>query len=119
MRSLKSLFFIAGGILAVLSAAFSYQQTAPNQPGASDQRAMLDKYCVTCHNSRLKTGGLALDAMDFANVPAGGEVWEKVIRKVRGNQMPPAGMPRPDPAAASQFVASLETALDRDAAAAG
>ena len=92
------------------------QASAPARPGPVDG-ALVEKYCVTCHNSRLKTGGLELDAMNVADIPAGGEVWEKVIRKVRGNMMPPAGMPRPDAAAASQFVAALESALDRDAAA--
>ena len=61
MRSLKYLSLIAAGILAVLSAAFSYQPANP----VADQRAMLDKYCVTCHNQRLKTGGLTLDKLNL------------------------------------------------------
>ena len=40
-------------------------------------RAVLDRYCVTCHNQRLKTAGLTLDNMDLGNVPAQAEVWEK------------------------------------------
>ena len=66
MRSLKSLFLIAAGILAVFSVAYSYQQASP----AAEQRAMLDKYCVTCHNQRLKTGGLALDNLNLERVAA-------------------------------------------------
>src|SRR5262245_433237 len=54
---------------------------------------LVRQYCVTCHNQRLKTGGLALDGLDTADVPAQAEVWEKVVRKVRGNMMPPAGSP--------------------------
>src|SRR5579872_1113787 len=84
---------------------------------ASPNRLLLDKYCVTCHNQKAKTAGLMLDKMDVNHVPEGAEVWEKVIRKVKGGMMPPQGMPRPDPAAAEAFVASLETSLDRDAAA--
>ncbi len=56
-------------------------------------QATLDKYCVTCHNQRLKTGGLTLDNLDLAQVPANAEVWEKVIGKLRSGTMPPAGMP--------------------------
>jgi len=76
-------------------------------------RAVIDKYCVTCHNQRLKTGGLALDAMDLGKVPAQAEVWEKVIRKLRSGTMPPAGMPRPDAATYSGLVGWLETRIDQ------
>jgi hypothetical protein len=85
-------------------------------PGASQPqpaRALLDKYCVGCHNQKLKTAGLTLDQMDVANPPSGAEIWEKVIRKFRGGMMPPAGMPRPDRAAADSFLSYLETSLDR------
>ena len=75
------------------------------------------RYCVTCHNQRLKTGGLALDALDASNLPRDAEVWEKVIKKVRGNMMPPAGSPRPDAATLDAFAAGLESTLDRAAAA--
>ena len=60
---------------------------------------MLDKYCITCHNQRTKTGGLALDTLDLAQVSDHAEVWEKVVRKLRTGAMPPAGRPRPDKAA--------------------
>ena len=78
---------------------------------------MLDKYCVTCHNARTKSGGLVLDrdAIDVARPPEHAEVWEKVIRKIHGRMMPPQGMPRPDEATLDAFATSLETALDRAA----
>lgn len=79
-------------------------------------RALLDRYCVACHNSRLRTGGLSLDDIDVTQVVDHAEVLEKVVRKLRAGQMPPPRRPRPDPADASVFVASLETALDRAAA---
>ena len=82
-----------------------------------DVRALLDRYCVTCHNERLRTAGLALDEMDLAQVGDGAQVWEKVVRKLRTGMMPPAGRPRPDQAVLHAFVSSLETALDRAAAA--
>ena len=76
-------------------------------------RAVLDKYCVTCHNQRLKTGGLTLDNMDLAKVPAQAEVWEKVIRKLRSGTMPPAGLPRPDAATYSALAGWLEAQIDQ------
>ena len=80
-------------------------------------KEMVAKYCAACHNQRLKTGGLALDQLDPSEAPRDAEIWEKVIRKLRGNLMPPAGLPRPDAAARTAFVEYLETALDRAAAA--
>jgi hypothetical protein len=79
-------------------------------------RALLDRYCVTCHNEKLKTGGLTLDTMDVTSVGDRPEVWEKVVRKVRGDVMPPVGRPRPARAAHDEFVAWLELQLDRAAA---
>jgi len=79
------------------------------------QGALINQYCVTCHNQRAKTGGLALDTISLSNIPAGAETWEKVIRKVRGGQMPPAGMPRPPRAALDALVAHLETSIDKAA----
>jgi mono/diheme cytochrome c family protein len=80
-------------------------------------RALFDQYCVSCHNERLKTGGLALDKIDLTQVSANEETLEKVIRKLRSGQMPPEGRPRPDQAATNDFVTALETAIDRMAAA--
>ncbi len=84
-------------------------------PLSAPHSAVLNRYCATCHNEKLKTAGLMLDKMDLENVPAGAEVWEKVVRKLRTGAMPPAGMPRPEKAAYDSFAAYLETALDRAA----
>ncbi len=83
---------------------------------AAPQRALLDRYCVTCHNQRLQTGGLALDALDVANLGEAPEIWEKVVQKLRGGMMPPARRPRPDPEAYAGFQSWLESALDSAAA---
>jgi mono/diheme cytochrome c family protein len=92
---------------------------APAASTATDERsALVGKYCVTCHNQRLRTGGLALDEQSLSDVPAHADVWEKVIRKVRGGMMPPAGLPRPDDTTRRTFVTALETTLDRAAQAA-
>ncbi|HYL36726.1 MAG TPA: DUF1592 domain-containing protein [Bryobacteraceae bacterium] len=79
----------------------------------SIDRSLLDKYCVTCHNDKLKTGGLALDKVDINKVRENSEVLEKVVRKLRNRQMPPEGLPRPDQATQDKFAASLENALDQ------
>jgi mono/diheme cytochrome c family protein len=91
------------------------QSTAQGTAQGAAQGALLNQYCVTCHNQRAKTGGLALDTMSLSDIPAGAETWEKVIRKVRGGQMPPAGMPRPAQASLDALVAHLETSIDRAA----
>jgi len=79
--------------------------------------AVVDKYCVTCHNQRLKTGGLSLQKVDLENVPAQAEMWEKVVGKLRLRAMPPPGMPRPDEAAYAGMVSWLERQIDGAAAA--
>ena len=80
------------------------------------QREFIDAECVICHNQELLTAGLALDGIDVEQVGPNAELWEKVLHKVDTGQMPPSGMPRPDEAASTDFVARLETALDRRAA---
>ena len=80
----------------------------------SSQRALLDKYCVTCHNERTRAGGLQLDKIDLTQIHDGAETWEKVVRKLRGGMMPPQGMPRPDSATIETFTSWLETSLDRE-----
>ena len=83
---------------------------------ATSPRALLDRYCVTCHNERLRTGGLALDALDVSRVGDAPAIWEQVVLKLRGGMMPPAGRPRPDRQTYDGFRAWLEGELDRAAA---
>jgi mono/diheme cytochrome c family protein len=99
-------------------AALSLEQVArPQQAPEVRPRALLDQYCVTCHNQKLKTGGLTWDTPGMENIAEHAEVWEKAIRKVNGGMMPPAGMPRPEPAVLKAFTSLAETTLDRAAAA--
>ncbi len=97
---------------AVLAAA---QQAASASPAASPYRAVLNRYCVTCHNERLKTADLLLDQADVEHPGAAPELWEKVARKLRARAMPPQGAPRPEEAAYASFVEYLETSLNRAA----
>jgi mono/diheme cytochrome c family protein len=90
--------------------------SAAAQPGAapvSPQRALLNRYCVTCHNQRARTAGLALDTLSLDDIAAGAPVWEKVVRKIRTGAMPPPSLPRPDKTTADGFASWLETNLDR------
>ena len=80
-------------------------------------RALVDQYCVTCHNDRLKTGGLSLQSLDLTRVPAEAGVWEAVVRKVNAGMMPPPGLPRPSRQAADALVSFLTTDSDRAAVA--
>ena len=80
-------------------------------------RALLDRYCVACHNQQLRTAGLTLDTMDLGAVAARPEVWEKVVRKLRAGLMPPAGRPRPASHEYDDLAHWLESRLDRAAAA--
>ena len=81
-------------------------------------RALLDRYCVTCHNERLQTAGVMFDRVDIDRADLHRELFEKVARKLRSGQMPPPGRPRPEPAAIEAFVTALEAELDRAGAAA-
>jgi Protein of unknown function (DUF1592)/Protein of unknown function (DUF1588)/Protein of unknown function (DUF1585)/Protein of unknown function (DUF1587)/Protein of unknown function (DUF1595) len=80
-------------------------------------RALVDQYCVTCHNSRLKTGGLVLekDHLDFARLAEHPELAEKVVRKVRAGLMPPTNARRPDAATLDSFLGWMESQLDASA----
>jgi hypothetical protein len=94
-------------------------QAASTQPAASasssPHKALLTRYCVGCHNSRLKSGGLALDSIDVDRIADHPDVWERVVRKLRARAMPPAapGRAKPDEASYEEFATYLETALDR------
>src|SRR5580693_1961771 len=79
-----------------IAAALTSAQT-PSRPPQTP-RAFLDTYCISCHNQKLHTAGLALDTVDLTKPAANAEVLEKVIAKLRAGAMPPPKMPRADPA---------------------
>ncbi len=100
--SFRHLSFFVAPLLALCAHA---------QPPATP-RAVLDKYCVTCHNQKLHTAGLTLDNLDATKPGANPEIWERVIAKLRAGSMPPPGLPRPDPATYLAVANSLEGAID-------
>ena len=78
-------------------------------------RKVMDQYCVTCHNAKMKTADLLLDQLDLAHLGEHTEVAEKVVRKLRAGLMPPTGMPRPDAATMESMIRWMEGELDRTA----
>src|ERR1051326_7726407 len=84
----------------------------PTDPERGTERATLTRYCVGCHNARLKTGGVILEAADPTNVGGNVELWEKVVRKLRAGMMPPPGAPAPTSDERRTLVSSLEGSLD-------
>ena len=88
-------------------------QAAPSHEApAAAHRAVLDRYCVTCHNERLRTADLALDVANLERVGDDAATWEKVARKLRTRTMPPSPRPRPDDAAYDVLASWLESELD-------
>ena len=107
-------WFVLPSPLSASQAASPRPQVSPAE--SSPLRPVLDRYCVGCHNDRLRTAELSLEAMDAVHVAEGAEVWEKVIRKLRSGAMPPPGRPRPEPTAVENVLGWLETELDGAAA---
>ncbi len=113
----KAFWFFGTITLGSLLQAAPQQTTPSPLPAPAASRALVDRYCVTCHSDKLKTGGLTLQSADLNRIPENAAVWEKVIRKIRVEAMPPQGMPRPDKATLSAFASSLENTIDTAAAA--
>jgi hypothetical protein len=104
------------GLALSLAAAIVALAVVPGgaqEAAAPTKPALLNQYCVTCHNQRLKTAGLLLDSMDLEHVEKDAAAWEKVVRKIRTGMMPPSGARRPDRPALDAFAADLEGRLDR------
>jgi mono/diheme cytochrome c family protein len=106
---------VCGSVAVALTGAETPSPPLPSQAtaAAATPRAMLDTYCVNCHNQRLKTAGLALDTVDATTPQANPEVWERVITRLRAGSMPPGGRPRPEPSSYEAVARALETEIDR------
>src|SRR5690349_19867510 len=89
------------------------QTPAAPATAASSSAAVLKQYCATCHSERTKSGGVVIDPTGVTDVASGAEHWEKVVRKLRTQSMPPPGVPRPDAASYDRVASFLETELDR------
>jgi hypothetical protein len=108
----------ASVVLVLIVFAALLQTRAAVQSVPNPRQSLLDSYCVTCHNSRAKVGGLALDGMNLQSAVAvadNAEIWEKALRKLRGHAMPPPGSPQPAQKDVDAFVGWMENALDTSA----
>jgi mono/diheme cytochrome c family protein len=115
---------LAAAIILGLQVDTSAEQPAPSAPASpanavtdSSQRQLLNRYCVSCHNDRTKTGGLSLEQIDASKPAAQPEIWEKVVRKVHTGTMPPPNMPQPAADDRRGLLTWLETSLDSASAA--
>ncbi len=114
MRNLLLAAMVAGGLCAAPQPA---EKTAPGAPssGIEAHQALLKRYCITCHNQKLRTAKLAFDVLDLTHPEKDPVIWERAIRKLRGGMMPPPGMPRPPLEGVNSLAGYLETSLDKAA----
>jgi mono/diheme cytochrome c family protein len=101
---------LAGAVLFP-AAALAAENSA--SAAATAHRATLDQYCIVCHSGPTPPAGLNLQALDIGNLEDNGAIWEKLLRKLRNREMPPAGMPRPDAATYEGLVKYIEAERDR------
>src|SRR5262245_15963848 len=110
-------FLCVGALLVLITASAPLQTRAqgaqtPAANNPDQHRAMLTTYCFTCHNTRVKIGGLALDGLDLHAPADNAQIWEKALRKLRGRLMPPPGNPQPPQKDIDSFVTWMENSLD-------
>ncbi len=108
-QAARALFFAL--VLRGVALLTPLSAQTPSPP--PDTRAFVDKYCITCHNQKLHTAGLALDNLDVAKPGANAEAWERVIAKLQAGSMPPPGLPRPGPAVYHSVASTLENGIDK------
>jgi len=106
------------GALAACSLGAAPQQAGKPAPAAvSPNQALINRYCIACHNQKLRTAKLALDALDLTHPEKDALTWERAIRKLRGGMMPPPGASRPPLEAVNTMAGYLENSLDKASAA--
>src|SRR5438105_10638806 len=110
-RALASIGMVLAGAVLLPAAALQAQNSPPADAAA--HRQTLQLYCVGCHSGPTPFAGLNLDPLDFKNLEEHGEIWEKLIRKLRGRHMPPAGMPRPDDATYDALINFVQSGRNR------
>lgn len=110
-RLLYALALVVAIAVPVVFQIRLFGQAAPAKP-TDPNAALVNTYCVGCHSARLKTGGLALEGLNLQAAANDADVWEKVLRKLRGHQMPPPGSPQPMLKDVESFTAWMENTLD-------
>src|SRR5215470_3450219 len=125
-RALASLGMVLAGGVVIAGAVFMRAAAVPAETSAStapaahpstfDQHSVWGTwkiYCDTCHFGPKARAQVNLESLDLANLDRNGALWEKVLRKLRGREMPPPGMPRPDAATYETLVKAIEDERDR------
>jgi mono/diheme cytochrome c family protein len=110
-RALAAIGMVLAGATFLPAAALPAEN--PTAAAAPIHRATLDQYCIVCHSGPTPPAGLNLQALDIGNLEDNGAIWEKLLRKLRNREMPPAGMPRPDAATYEALVKYIESERDR------
>ena len=106
------LLTVSCAVFYVVSSALAQRASTLD---VSAHRTLINDYCVSCHSQKAKTADVVLEGLDFNRVGANADIWERVLRKVRTGQMPPAKAPHPEAAETTAFVTWLESSLDRAA----
>jgi len=118
---MRYVFVAVACLLAVVSSGSRNLAAVPPAPQGGAQastpyKALVDQYCVTCHNQRSKTANVMFDTMDLSDLTKDAKIWERAVRKLRGGMMPPPGARQPERAAIEAFASWLEDTLDHAAA---
>ncbi len=111
-----SVLILASSILLCSGNVFAGERAAQEDSAiltSVSAKALIDRYCVTCHNDRTRTAGLTLSSLSLSEVGSHPDHWEKVVRKLRGGVMPPVGRPRPDESQYDSLISFLENSLDQ------
>jgi hypothetical protein len=116
MRKLVGVLAVVVGMSPAAVAVGSGQAAQSADAAVAPDQAIVNRYCTTCHSTRMKAGNLVLAGLDVTAVDSDPELWEKVVRKLRNGLMPPAGSPRPDEATYQRFLTTLQDKLDAHAA---
>jgi len=116
-RVCAAVFVVTLGVIAASAQSSPSALQSSHSASGFLPSAVVNQYCVFCHSKELKTAGVVLESMDFSQIGPNAPLLERVLRKVRTGEMPPAGMPRPDAELAGRFTNWLVDTLDRDAAA--
>ncbi len=106
----------ASSVAILFAAATIFGQPAAKPSSAPQPAALVNQYCLGCHNDKVKSGGFSWSRIDLAHPDQNAEQFERVIRKVRAGLMPPPGAPRPDTDTVKTFAATIENGIDQVAA---
>jgi len=119
--TMRNVAIVTAGLLVMAGAtSLNGARQTPSTPAGADQAAqaaVVQKYCGSCHSRARHSGNVVLEQIDLGDVASSAETLEKMVRKLRSGTMPPPGAPRPDPASYEKLRTSIETSLDRAAAA--